>query len=141
MIFSAGLLWVVAAIVGNQLGVSHETMQIAVTHNLEEFAELFLFLLVAMIYINALEERNIFEALKGYLINRGFNYQQLFWVTSGIAFVLSPVADNLTTALIMGAVVMAVGVIVRSLSLRLVSLLLWLRMRVALSLHLETLPP
>ncbi|CAH0525867.1 sodium:proton antiporter NhaD [Vibrio hippocampi] len=109
MIFSAGLLWIIAAIVGRQLGVSHEAMEAAVTHNLEEFAELFLFLLVAMIYINALEERNVFEALKGYLINRGFNYQQLFWVTSGIAFVLSPIADNLTTALIMGAVVMAVG--------------------------------
>ncbi len=109
MIFTAGLLWIIAALVGEQMGISHEAMEIAVTHNLEEFAELFLFLLVAMIYINALEERNVFEALKGYLINRGFNYQRLFWVTSGIAFVLSPIADNLTTALIMGAVVMAVG--------------------------------
>nr|WP_301334004.1 sodium:proton antiporter NhaD [Vibrio agarivorans] len=109
MIFSAGLLWIIAAIIGKQLGVSHDVMEAAVTHNLEEFAELFLFLLVAMIYINALEERDVFEALKGYLISKGLNYRQLFWVTSGIAFLLSPIADNLTTALIMGAVVMAVG--------------------------------
>ncbi len=33
----------------------------------------------------------------------------IFWVTGGLAFVISPVADNLTTALLMGAVVMAVG--------------------------------
>jgi Na+/H+ antiporter NhaD/arsenite permease-like protein len=33
----------------------------------------------------------------------------LFWLTGFLAFFISPIADNLTTALIMGAVVMAVG--------------------------------
>ncbi|RCU45529.1 MULTISPECIES: sodium:proton antiporter NhaD [Corallincola] len=109
MINAAGILWVLAALVGAEMGMSREALEAAVTHNLSEFAELFLFLLVAMIYINALEERNVFEALKGYLVGRGLSYQQLFWATSIIAFFLSPIADNLTTALIMGAVVMAVG--------------------------------
>lgn len=109
MINAAGILWVLAAIVGNQSGLSHDVLQAAVTHNLSEYAALFLFLLVAMIYINALEERNIFEALKAYLISRHLSYRKLFWATSTIAFFLSPVADNLTTALIIGAVVMAVG--------------------------------
>ncbi|GAA5215060.1 sodium:proton antiporter NhaD [Corallincola platygyrae] len=109
MINAAGVLWVLAALVGAEMGMTHDDIEQAVTHNLAEYASLFLFLLVAMIYINALEERNIFEALKGYLVSRGFSYQKLFWVTSVIAFFLSPIADNLTTALIMGAVVMAVG--------------------------------
>jgi hypothetical protein len=34
---------------------------------------------------------------------------KIFWVTGLLAFLISPIADNLTTALLMGAVVMAVG--------------------------------
>jgi Na+/H+ antiporter NhaD/arsenite permease-like protein len=38
-----------------------------------------------------------------------FGYRKLFWITGIIAFFLSPIADNLTTALLMGAVVLSVG--------------------------------
>jgi Na+/H+ antiporter NhaD/arsenite permease-like protein len=69
-----------------------------------------LFLLVAMTYINAMEERLVFESLRAWLTRKGFSYRKLFWFTGGLAFLLSPIADNLTTALLMGAVVMAVGV-------------------------------
>jgi Na+/H+ antiporter NhaD/arsenite permease-like protein len=62
-----------------------------------------------MTYINALEERNAFLALRSWLVNKGFTLRQLFWMTGLLAFFISPVADNLTTALLMGAVVMAVG--------------------------------
>ena len=70
---------------------------------------MFLFLLVAMTYINAMTERNVFEALRAWLVGRGFGFRKLFWITGGIAFFLSPIADNLTTALLMGAVVLSVG--------------------------------
>lgn len=70
---------------------------------------LFLFLLVAMTYINAMTERNLFAALRSWLLRRGFSYRQLFWITGYIAFFLSPIADNLTTALLMVAVLLAVG--------------------------------
>ena len=33
----------------------------------------------------------------------------LFWITGTLAFLISPIADNLTTALLMCAVVLAVG--------------------------------
>jgi Na+/H+ antiporter NhaD/arsenite permease-like protein len=78
-------------------------------HDLLEFVELFLFLLAAMTYINTMEERGIFDVLRAWLINRGFSLRQVFWITGAIAFVLSPVADNLTTALLMATVVIAVG--------------------------------
>ncbi|RPJ66116.1 PAS domain-containing protein [Alteromonas sediminis] len=81
----------------------------AIKHAIIEYAELFLFLLVAMTYINALEERNVFQALRAYLVTRGYSLKKVFWVTGALAFVISPIADNLTTALLMGAVVMAVG--------------------------------
>ena len=62
-----------------------------------------------MTYINAMEERRVFDALRGWLIARGFGFRSLFWITGTLAFFISPVADNLTTALLMCAVVMSVG--------------------------------
>ena len=81
----------------------------AVRHNILEYAELFLFLLAAMTYINTMEERRVFEALRAWLVSKGFSLRAIFWITGLLAFFISPVADNLTTALLMGAVVMAVG--------------------------------
>jgi Na+/H+ antiporter NhaD/arsenite permease-like protein len=73
-----------------------------------EYAEVFFFLVVAMTYVTALGERGIFEALRVWLIRRRLSYGALFWITGAIAFMLSPVLDNLTTALVMSAVVLAV---------------------------------
>jgi Na+/H+ antiporter NhaD/arsenite permease-like protein len=84
-------------------------VETAFKHNLEEYAELMLFLLVAMTYINTMDELRVFEALRTWLIRRGLSYRALFWATGLLAFVISPIADNMTTALLMGAVVLAVG--------------------------------
>ncbi|HFE37121.1 MAG TPA: sodium:proton antiporter [Gammaproteobacteria bacterium] len=108
VILAAGIIWTMIAYTYAQNGFTHEA-EIAVRHNLLEFSELFFFLLVAMTYINAMEERLVFEALKGWLIRKGFGYRKLFWLTGSLAFFISPVADNLTTALLMCAVVLAVG--------------------------------
>ncbi|GGA86613.1 sodium:proton antiporter NhaD [Neiella marina] len=109
MIQAAAVLWVFAALVAAQQEISHQQLQNAVIHNLSEYSALFLFMLVAMLYINVLEERHVFESLKSKLVRRGWSYQQLFWATTAIAFCLSPIADNLTTAMVMGAVVLSVG--------------------------------
>lgn len=69
-----------------------------------EIAEIFFFLFVAMTYIESLIERGVFDALKYRLISRGYSYKKLFWITGTIAFWISPVADNLTTALILSTV-------------------------------------
>src|SRR5690348_11989708 len=81
----------------------------ALRHVLLEFGELLLFLLVAMTYVNSLAERHVFEALRSRLAHSGFGYRPLFWLTGWLAFFISPIADNLTTALVMCAVVIAVG--------------------------------
>ncbi|KAK3280635.1 hypothetical protein CYMTET_11535, partial [Cymbomonas tetramitiformis] len=44
-----------------------------------------------------------------YLVDKGYSLQTLYWLTGTAAFFLSPIADNLTTALLMGAVIIAVG--------------------------------
>ncbi|MFI4937553.1 MAG: sodium:proton antiporter NhaD [Candidatus Berkiellales bacterium] len=108
MVLSAGIIWLLAAFASKSVGLSAEVQQ-AVKHNILEFAELFLFLIVAMTYVNAIEERRVFDALKGWLIKKGFSYRQLFWITGTLAFFISPIADNMTTALIMCAIILAVG--------------------------------
>ncbi|MGI9279968.1 MAG: sodium:proton antiporter NhaD [Endozoicomonas sp.] len=109
VILAAGIIWALIAWLATGQGVSHESLSKAVMHDLEEYSAMFLFLLVAMTYINAMEERQVFDSLRSWLIRKGFSYRQLFWVTGILAFFISPVADNLTTALLMGAVIMSVG--------------------------------
>jgi Na+/H+ antiporter NhaD/arsenite permease-like protein len=81
----------------------------ALQHVLLEFAELMLFLLAAMTYVNTMEERGVFDALRVRLVARGFSLRVIYWITGALAFCISPVADNLTTALVMGTVALSVG--------------------------------
>ena len=105
---AAGIIWMFVAIVYSQSGDQH-TAEIMIRHNLLEFGELFLFLLAAMTYINTMAERNVFDALRAWLVSRGFSLRNIFWITGVLSFLISPIADNLTTALLMSTVVMAVG--------------------------------
>lgn len=108
VLIAAGIIWVLIAVTFKAMG-QPDAAHHAIKHNIIEYAELFLFLLVAMTYINAMEERNVFQCLRSWLVSRGFSLRMVFWLTGVLAFFISPVADNLTTALLMGAVVMAVG--------------------------------
>ena len=105
---AAGLIWALIGWIYVENGIPHAA-EAAVRHNLLDYAELMLFLLVAMTYINAMDERFVFEALRSWLVRKGFSLRSLFWVTGALAFFISPVADNLTTALLMAAVVTAVA--------------------------------
>ena len=108
VILAAGLIWGIIGWFYANHGLPMEAEH-AVRHNLLEYAELMLFLLVAMTYINTMEERRIFDALRAWLVRSGFGFRALFWITGTLAFFISPIADNLTTALLMCAVVLAVG--------------------------------
>ncbi len=108
VILAAGVIWAIIAWIYQSHGIP-DVVEHAVRHNLLEYAELMLFLLVAMTYINAMDERRVFEYLRIWLVRKGLGFRALFWVTGLLAFLISPIADNLTTALLMCAVVMAVG--------------------------------
>jgi len=108
VIVAAGLICVLVAVSYMAAGDTHTAGEL-VRHNLLEFAELFLFLLAAMTFINTMEERGIFEVLRAWLVNQGFSLRQVFWITGGISFLMSPIADNLATALLMATVVISVG--------------------------------
>ena len=103
VVLAAGLIWALIGVSMPEAAHEHAMEVIA------DYGELLLFLLVAITYVNTLEERRAFEVLRGALVRAGLGYRALYWLTGGLAFCLSGVLDNLTTALVMGAVVMALG--------------------------------
>lgn len=108
VVAAAGLIWMLVAWAYRMDGRSDEAVAL-LRHNFLEYAELAFFLLSAMVYINTMDERNVFRRLRGFLVSKGLSFRALYWITGIFAFCMSPVADNLTTALVLGAVVMAVG--------------------------------
>ena len=109
VVVAAGFIWAVVAYMAVKMGFDAHSASYAFKHTFLEFAELFGFLLVAMTFINSMTERNVFESLRSWLVGQGFTFRKIFWITGILSFFMSPIADNLTTALIMCAVVMAVG--------------------------------
>jgi Na+/H+ antiporter NhaD/arsenite permease-like protein len=110
VIAAAGVMWVLTALAWNGLH-PQETRYIEerVAHHVADYGELFLFLMVAMTYISAIAKHNVFLALNSWLVSRGFGLRTVFWTTGFLAFWISPVADNLTTALLLGTVAVTVG--------------------------------
>ncbi|HJP97206.1 MAG TPA: sodium:proton antiporter NhaD [Rhodanobacteraceae bacterium] len=109
VMLAAGLIWGALAWWTEVPGQADSAARGAFEAMFLEYAEIFFFLVVAMTYVTAMAERGVFEALRGQLLKRRFSFRQLFWITGALAFFLSPVIDNLTTALVMSAVVLAVG--------------------------------
>jgi Na+/H+ antiporter NhaD/arsenite permease-like protein len=104
MIIAAGALWMLVAV-----SPTRESADALLRENFIDFAQLFLFILAAVSYVNTLEERQVFDVLRSALVRRGFSLRGVFWATGGLAFTMSPLADNLTTALVMGTVAISVG--------------------------------
>jgi Na+/H+ antiporter NhaD/arsenite permease-like protein len=108
VLVAAGVIWILVGIAYTQYGASAVAAQIA-RDTILDFAELLLFLVPAITFVNTLEERGVFNVLRVALVQRGLSLRGLFWVTGALAFALSPIADNLTTALLLGTVAVAVG--------------------------------
>jgi Na+/H+ antiporter NhaD/arsenite permease-like protein len=108
MMLAAAVIWASIAVVYNQYG-QPELAEAAVRQLVLDYGELFLFLIVSITYVNAMEDRQVFEAVRAWLVSKGLGYRGLFWITGILAFFISAVSNNMTTAMLMTAVVMAVG--------------------------------
>lgn len=104
MILAAGVLWALVA-----LSPARDRGTELLSESILEFSELFLFILAAVTFVNTLEDRQVFDVLRTWLIKRGLSLRGVFWATGALAFCMSPIADNLTTTLVMGAVALSVG--------------------------------
>lgn len=108
MVLAASLIWVFISGVYVHGGMG-EMAGKAFRSALEGYAELFLFIMVSMAYLNAMEDRGVFDNLRVWLLSKGFSYRKLFWITGVMSFFMSSICNNLTTALLMGAVILAMG--------------------------------
>lgn len=108
VIVAAGIIWILVGLAYRAQGDS-ATAGVELSSSILDYAEIFLFLLSAMTFINMMEERHVFVALRSWLISRNYSLRTVYWLTGALTFLLSPLADNLSSALLMGAVVMAVG--------------------------------
>ena len=109
VMLAAGLIWALLGVAYAMHGES-AALEAAAKHVILDYGELMLFLVVAITYVNTMQERRVFDALRTRLVALGLSYRQLFWLVAALAFVFGPIIDNLTTALVLGAVVVAVGV-------------------------------
>ncbi len=66
VLIGAGLIWVLVGLVSTDPAATKS----AFSGNFLEFSELMLFLLVAMTYISAMEERRVFEALRAWMVEK-----------------------------------------------------------------------
>lgn len=107
-LFIGTFMFILVAIYYVLNGLNMDLIHLQANHLILEIAGIFFFLFVAMTYIESLIHMNVFDVLKYKLVTKGYTYKQLFWTTGFIAFFLSPIADNLTTALILSTVLITI---------------------------------
>lgn len=108
VIVGAGIIWMLVGFAYVKLGNTTAAAD-ALRATVAEFAELFLFVMVAMTFVSLLEERQLFDAMRAWLVRKHLSLRAIFWITGLMSFFLSSQLDNLTTALVMGTVVLTVG--------------------------------
>ena len=107
-LFIGTFMFILIAIYYVMNGLDMNLIHIQANHLILEIAGIFFFLFVAMTYIESLIHMGVFDRLKYNLVTKGWTYRKLFWATGIIAFFLSPIADNLTTALILATVLITI---------------------------------
>lgn len=107
VLIAAGFIWMLVAVAARG-SHAQDVLSGSARESILDYAELLLFLLVAMTYVNAMTDRQVFAAMRGWLLRRRFSMRALFWITGLLSFFLSAVIDNLTTSLVMGSLVLGI---------------------------------
>lgn len=107
-LFTGTFLFMLVALYYAINGMDMNMVHTQVEHIILEIAEIFFFLFVAMTFIESMIHMGVFDRLKYNLVSKGYSYKKLFWATGILAFFISPVADNLTTALILSTVLITI---------------------------------
>jgi len=104
MIVSATVLWI---FIGLSQILPKEELGDVFAHEFLGFCEIFFFITVAMTYVLSLEDFGFFQTLHQFFAKHRLSTRGLFWMTGLAAFCLSPFLDNLTTALLMGQILLS----------------------------------
>jgi len=107
-LFAGTFMFVLIGIYFSLNGFDYKILDERLESLILETAEIFFFLLVAMTFIETLLERRVFDVLKYRLLSKGYSYKKLFWLTGLLAFIISPIAYNLTTALFLATIIFSI---------------------------------
>jgi len=107
-LFAGTFLFLIIGVFYAFTGRDLTPLQHEISEIILEISNIFFFLYVAMTYIETLIDRNVFEVLRHKLVSSGYSYKKIFWLTGIMSFFISPIADNLTTALIMSTVLITI---------------------------------
>lgn len=106
-ILAAGMIWSLIAITAQD--ANHiKIMDLHIKHVLLEYCELLLFLFVALTYINSIKTLGVLNKIQDLIKLRKLTYKQIYWLTGFLAFFISPIADNLTTALLICSIIISI---------------------------------
>ena len=97
VVLASGLIWLLVGVVAAQRGAS-AAASAAAGESIKDYGELLLFLLVSITYVNVLEERRVFEALRGRLVGFGLTFRALYWILGLGTFALSAVLAKIGRA-------------------------------------------
>src|SRR5690606_7475418 len=97
-LFIGVVLWVVIS----ATGVDHSGTVIQLKEHFEEVSEILFFLLGAMTIVELIDAHNGFQVIQRVI--RTKNMLTLLWILSLVTFFLSAVLDNLTTTIVMIAI-------------------------------------
>jgi Na+/H+ antiporter NhaD/arsenite permease-like protein len=79
VLLAAGLIWALLGFVYAGAGQA-PMLEAAAKHVILDYGELMLFIVVAVTYVNTMEERRLFDYLKAKVVGRKLSYRQLYWL-------------------------------------------------------------
>jgi len=88
-LFAGTLIFMLIGVYYAMNGLDGQYLHHEIEILLFEIAGIFFFLFVAMTYIEAMIDRNVFSALRYNLVSKGYDYKKLFWITGLLAFFIS----------------------------------------------------
>lgn len=106
-LLASGLIWSLIAIM-TQNANNAIIIDSHIKHVLLEYCELLLFLFVAMTYINSIKAFGVLSKIQDLITTKKLTYKKIYWLTGFLAFFISPIADNLTTALLMCSIIISI---------------------------------
>lgn len=108
LVLAAGAIWALAALSWFARG-DVQPVAVAARSYLGGLADLLLVLVVVLAYVNALEERGAFAWLAAKLADRAASLRGAYWLTGASAFVAAPFFGSLSTAVVLGSILLALG--------------------------------
>ncbi len=108
VLLASGLMWGLIGWIYGEHGISH-VAEAAYRQDLLVYAEVLLFMIVVIAYVNALRQRGLFGWLECRLGDHGVSYRRVYWSLGGLCFLVSPLADNLATAIFFAMLLLGIA--------------------------------